>query len=255
MCNKISLFTLLLIILLLITACQHGPAPASTTTAPTENPFQIEDIQNGMTPEDISAVIGSDGQLLYSDVYVHKWKIRNWKTVYMWFYAPNQANTEELWEAGNDWISGGMSIADDAKNHPGDRKVTLEDSQKIRVGMSIEEVIDILGYGATDVGSGFAILQWPMTDGRFLLIHFIGEVTNIAIEEKAYRSHDSYVGDVSRIRVGMTYQEVCQTFTGDNVLACMHADIYQYSLKDGRSLLVWFCDDNGIMKSCNAEFG
>ena len=262
----------LLILCLLMTACQKETLPttvgkptgsespsqtaASTqaaTTAPTEKPFQIADIQNGMTREEVQAVIGTDGQLLHSDVFVHKWKIRDWKTVYIWFYAPNPINTEDLWTAGNDWLCGGMQIVDDCMAFPGDRKLTLADTQKIHEGMPLKEVIDIFGYGAESVGSGFTVLQWPMEDGRFLLVHFIGTVSEISIAEES-SSRGSYVGNVNRIHEGMTFQQVREILTGTNALACKHADIYQYTLKDGRILLVWYCEDSGVMKACHAEF-
>lgn len=256
--------TLIVILCLLLTACQSNPSsttttacqsnpPSTTTTAPTEKPFQIADIQNGMTREEVQAVIGTDGQLLHSDVFVHKWKIRNWKTVYIWFYAPNPINTEDLWTAGNDWLCGGMQIVDDCMAFPGDRKLTLADTQKIHEGMPLKEVIDIFGYGAESVGSGFTVLQWPMEDGRFLLVHFIGTVSEISIAEES-SSRGSYVGNVNRIHEGMTFQQVREILTGTNALACKHADIYQYTLKDGRILLVWYCEDSGVMKACHAEF-
>lgn len=230
--NKVLLAITISVLLLFLFACQHESAPDATNvrpqtsaTTPTEKPFQLETIQNGMTLEDISAAIGFNGQLLHSNVYVHKWEIKNWKTVYMWFYSPSQSDPTDPWEAGDDWILGGMSTVDDCKNYPGDYKVTTEDMQKTHEGMSFEEVIAILGYGAENAGSGFAALQWPMVDGNYLRVQFMDKVTDITIEEKPYSDHDSYVGDVNRIHVGMTYQEVRQTLTGTNILACKHAEL------------------------------
>ena len=54
-----------------------------------------------------------------------------------------------------------------------DMIVTQEDISKIHSGMTLGEVVDIIGYPQRDIGSGRIILEWDIFDGQKLSIEII----------------------------------------------------------------------------------
>ena len=55
-----------------------------------------------------------------------------------------------------------------------DNLISREDADKIKEGMTIEEVVCILGKPKRDVGSGITILEWDMESNEVLSISIVG---------------------------------------------------------------------------------
>lgn len=51
--------------------------------------------------------------------------------------------------------------------------ITQGQRARLQVGMTIDEVVGILGYSGNDVGSGTVILEYPMWSGKTLVVGFI----------------------------------------------------------------------------------
>ena len=64
-------------------------------------------------------------------------------------------------------------------------KPTVKDAGKIEIGMTYEQVIDILGDDGEDIGSGMMIYKFDLIGFKEALIWFDAEsrpVTNICVE-------------------------------------------------------------------------
>lgn len=51
--------------------------------------------------------------------------------------------------------------------------ISMSDVEKIEVGMTEKEVLDILGYNGKDAASGLDRREWDIENGQFLCITFL----------------------------------------------------------------------------------
>lgn len=60
--------------------------------------------------------------------------------------------------------------------------ISMEDIEKIEVGMTQEEVWRILGYDGRETGAGRDIREWDIENGKFLLIVFTKDLSDYGTE-------------------------------------------------------------------------
>ncbi len=72
------------------------------------------------------------------------------------------------------------------------KKITTSDLEKIKEGMSFEEVVSMIGKPNKDVGSGAFVMEWDMESDRTLWITF-----NPAIDSKSEGDLIAYVISVA----------------------------------------------------------
>ncbi|MBQ7172112.1 MAG: hypothetical protein IJR89_07540 [Clostridia bacterium] len=72
------------------------------------------------------------------------------------------------------------------------KKITTSDLEKIKEGMSFEEVVSIIGKPTKDIGSGAFVMEWNMESNRTLTITF-----NPAIDSKSEGDLIAYLISVS----------------------------------------------------------
>ena len=279
----------LLLLCLLLAACQDGPAPSGTDTQPKQStatttpttvppastavPTEPTDpptntinnakkITVGMSREDVYELLHIHGETLFQNVSVQRWDLDNGKFLYIWFHpTENSTNTnfsKPPFTPDETYVAGGYNICNQRQGWPGDYTPTAEDVAQIQNDMPMEQVLDILGIGYKDVGSGLFIAKWLMDDGNEVFVWLTGgTVSQVRI---APAGEETYMADtyskaeyIANISVGMTYYDVSSNLQGNNVSVCYNAEVVQYPLLNGGYALVWYAEIDGISTVCKVE--
>ena len=187
----------LLLLSVLLTACQSAPADthfttAPSATAPTSAPAtkpatqptteptttgqhsttntinNAKKITVGMTEADVFAILQLSGQTLFQNVSVQRWDLDNGKFLYVWFH-PADAET----------LVGGLDISDSILSWPGDAEASAPNTQtnaayadRIQVGMTQSDVFTQLENNGMIVCTNAEIVQYPLKNGGYALIWY-----------------------------------------------------------------------------------
>lgn len=186
----------LLLLSVLLTACQTAPADTHFTTVPsatapatkpatkpatqptTEPPTtgqhstsntinNAKKITVGMTEADVFAILQLSGQTLFQNVSVQRWDLDNGKFLYIWFHP---AETETL--------VGGFDICDSIQSWPADEASSSEMqtsaayADRIQAGMTQTDAFTQLESSGTPVCTNAEIVQYPLKNGGYALIWY-----------------------------------------------------------------------------------
>lgn len=183
----------LLLLSVLLTACQTAPADTHFTTAPsatapatkpatqptteptttgqhsTSNTINnAKKITVGMTEADVFDILQLSGQTLFQNVSVQRWDLDNGKFLYVWFHP---AETETL--------VGGFDICDSILSWPGDAEASAPNTQtnaayadRIHAGMVQSELFTQFESEGTTVCINAELVQYPLKNGGYALIWY-----------------------------------------------------------------------------------
>lgn len=60
----------------------------------------------------------------------------------------------------------------------GEEQINICDIEQLQTGMSLDEIVEILGKPKRDVGSGVVIMEWDMVSGTHLDVYFVKQTSN-----------------------------------------------------------------------------
>lgn len=148
-------------------------------SSPVNHPYgpvtreNAEKVTNGMTMIEVTEVLGKGtNKMLEAKDYIYLWPIEDGCFLYTWwdlsedgqFVVSNVDIRED--ENSMEGIVPKPTLSPDVEPYGA---VTRDNVEKITVGMTIEDVINILGKDkGVDQGSGAEIYVWPIDDGQYL---------------------------------------------------------------------------------------
>lgn len=145
---------------------------------------------------------------------------------------------------------------------------TINNAKKITVGMTREDVYELLQINGQTIFSNVAVHKWDLDDGKFLYIWFHTAdsdslVGGVEICETAMtwpNDSDSATPDIlisasyaDRIQVGMNQSDVFTQLENNGMIVCTNAEIVQYTLKNGGYALIWYAEIDGVRTVCKTE--
>ena len=106
---------------------------------------------------------GLPGEKISDSPLQYGWELTNGDVLYIWFEeGESQGKTDMV---SVDWAIGVTQEIIDMKE-----MITQEDADKISVGMTLTEIIDILHIPGANCGFGRYWIEWKMEDGRVLAV-------------------------------------------------------------------------------------
>lgn len=273
----------LLLLSVLLTACQTAPADTHFTTAPsatapatkpatqptteptttgqhsTSNTINnAKKITVGMTEADVFAILQLSGQTLFQNVSVQRWDLDNGKFLYVWFHPTEASTNTDLsqlpFSPDGTYLCGGFEVCDQRQSWPGDYTPSAEDVALLQEGMPQEEVFAILGIGGKDIGCGSIIYKWLMNDGNQVTMCLNGGIASSILVSPANNNDDLSDSElVNNLSVGMTYYDIGEFMTYHRIPVCTNAEIVQYPLKNGGYALIWYAEIDGVRTVCKTE--
>ena len=145
---------------------------------------------------------------------------------------------------------------------------TINNAKKITVGMTREDVYELLQINGQTIFSNVTVHKWALDNGKFLYVWFHTAendslVGGVEICETAMtwpNDSDSATPDIlistayaDRIQVGMTQSDVFTQLENNGMIVCTNAEIVQYTLKNGGYALIWYAEIDGIKTVCKTE--
>ena len=105
-------------------------------------------------------------------LFTHKTKIR-WKKVLIWLVVFAVSITMTACYAAGAFDKYDPSTWFDTASTRG---ISNRKTEKITVGMTLEEVVDILGKPQRDTGSGVIVMEWDMKSGQIFVVAFNSDI-------------------------------------------------------------------------------
>ena len=113
---------------------------------------------------------GFSGEKISDTPLQYGWELTNGDVLYIWFEeGESQGKTDMV---SVDWAIGVTQEIIDMKE-----MITQEDADKISVGMTLTEIIDILRIPGAECGYGRSWCEWLMEDGRVLQVEIDSDDT------------------------------------------------------------------------------